>query len=295
MDEHLRHFLEYLLVEKGLAANTINAYRRDITKFLKYITEKGRNTVAEIDKDFLAAYLLRLRKANEAPATMARQVASLRGFFRFLCMENILTEDPSIHIETPKIPQKLPRVLSIEETDNLLQAVPGSNPSLIRDQAMLEMMYATGMRVSELVGLNLKQVDLTLNYVRCTGKGDKERIIPLGSVAAKAAADYLGYARPKLVQDPREKAFFVNTRGRRITRQGFWKIIKKHARVKGIRRNITPHTLRHSFATHLLSNGADLRSVQELLGHADVATTQIYTHLTRSKLKEVYDKTHPRA
>ena len=295
MDEHLRRFLEYLLVEKGLSSNTVNAYRRDITKFYKHMSEKDRNTIEEIDKDFLAAYLLRLRKGGEAPATMARQVASLRGFFRFLCMENILTNDPSIRLDTPKIPQKLPRVLSVEETDALLQAIPGSDPALIRDLAMLEMLYATGMRVSELVGLNLKQVDLTLNYVRCTGKGDKERIIPLGAVASKAAAGYLAYARPKLLKDPRVTAFFINRLGRRLTRQGFWKIIKKHAQLKGIRQNITPHTLRHSFATHLLSNGADLRSVQELLGHADVATTQIYTHLTRSKLKEVYDKTHPRA
>jgi len=295
LDEHLRRFLEYLLVEKGLSSNTLSAYRRDLQKFFNYMSTKNQKLIENINKDFLAAYLFHLRKGKDSPATIARQVASLRGLFRFLCMENILESDPSIHLETPKIPKKLPRILSVEEVDTLLQAIPGSDPALMRDQAMLEMMYATGMRVSELVGLNLKQVDLTMNFVRCTGKGDKERIIPLGSLAVRSTRDYLEYARPKLLKDSRVTAFFVNSRGKRLTRQGFWKIIKKHARMKKIRQEITPHTLRHSFATHLLSNGADLRSVQELLGHADVATTQIYTHLTKSKLKEVYDKTHPRA
>jgi integrase/recombinase XerD len=210
-------------------------------------------------------------------------------------LENVVEIDPTINMETPKLAQKLPRVLSIEEVDLLLKEPQEKSPFSVRDKAMLELLYATGMRVSELVNLDLRQVDLENSFVRCIGKGEKERIIPLGSIALHWVKAYLDLARVKLSGVKTTNAIFLNNHGNRLTRQGFWKIIKKHGLAKGIDKEITPHTLRHSFATHLLANGADLRSVQELLGHADVATTQIYTHLTKSRLKEVYESTHPRA
>ncbi|MCR4442260.1 MAG: site-specific tyrosine recombinase XerD [Peptococcaceae bacterium] len=295
MDRLLTAFLEYLQVEKGYSSNTLAAYRRDLEKFCRHSRDRNVDAVEKINKDFLAAYLFYLRKEKNSPATIARQVASLRGFFRFLYLENVIESDPSVNLETPKLAQKLPRVLSVEEVDMLLQEPVDANPVSVRDKAMLELLYATGMRVSELVNLDLKQLNLEMSFVRCRGKGDKERIVPLGSCAARWVREYLDYGRPKLLRDPGVEAVFLSSRGRRLTRQGFWKIIKLHARRKGINREIGPHTLRHSFATHLLANGADLRSVQELLGHADVATTQIYTHLTKNRLKEVYDRTHPRA
>ena len=295
VDDLLQEFLIYLQVEKGLAKNTLVAYEHDLKKFISYLKQEKELALNEIDKNFLAAYFYFLRKRGDSPASTARELASLRGFFKFLCMEEYLETNPTIYIETPKLPQKLPRVLSEEEVERLLEIPQGIEPLTLRDKAMLELMYATGMRVSELVNLTIHQLNLDLAYLRCLGKGNKERIIPLGSQAAKSLQVYLQKGRPLLVKNPRETVLFVNHHGRGITRQGFWKIIKKRAREAGIYKEITPHTLRHSFATHLLANGADLRSVQELLGHADVSTTQIYTHLTKNKLREIYLKTHPRA
>lgn len=295
MDRLQFSFIEYLLVEKGLADNTLAAYKRDIAKLLKYLTEKNVKDIEEVSKDTLTAYIYYIWKKGGAPASIARQIASIKGFFRFLCLERIISLDPSLQLESPKLQQKLPQVLSEEEVDNLLQGIDGAKPADLRDKAMMELLYATGMRVSELVNLNTVQLDLEMAYVRCLGKGNKERIIPLGSVSVKAIKEYLSFSRPKLLKNTSEKAVFINHLGKRITRQGFWKIIKAQARMRGITKDISPHTIRHSFATHLLTNGADLRSVQELLGHADVSTTQIYTHLTKNKLKEIYDKTHPRA
>ncbi len=295
MYELLSGFLEYLEVEKGLADNTLQAYKRDINKFILYIKSRGIEKIEKTDRNILSAYFHYLHKEKASPSTIARQMASLKGFFRFLCMEKLLEEDPAVHLEAPKLPQKLPNVMTEEEVSRLLQFSGNDDPLNLRDKAMLELLYATGMRVSELVNLDIQQLDLEMGYVRCLGKGDKERIIPLGSFAAGSLSDYLKYGRPKLLRVPSITALFLNYHGRRLTRQGFWKIIKAHAKKKGIVKSITPHTLRHSFATHLLLNGADLRSVQELLGHADVATTQIYTHLTKSKLKEIYIRTHPRA
>jgi integrase/recombinase XerD len=295
VDDLLQEFLIYLQVEKGLAKNTLVAYEHDLKKFISYLKQAKELALNEIDKNFLAAYFYFLRKRGDSPASTARELASLRGFFKFLCMEEYLETNPTIYIETPKLPQKLPRVLSEEEVERLLEIPQGIAPLTLRDRAMLELMYATGMRVSELVNLTIQQLNLDFAYVRCLGKGNKERIIPLGSQAVKSLQVYLEKGRPLLVKNPRETALFVNHHGRGITRQGFWKIIKQRAREAGIYKEITPHTLRHSFATHLLANGADLRSVQELLGHADVSTTQIYTHLTKNKLREIYLKTHPRA
>lgn len=295
MDKLINDFLEYLLVEKGLSRNTLAAYKRDLEKFYGFLKSRQVETIHTVDKDMLAAYVFFLRKNNASPATIARELASLKGFYRFLCLERILEADPSIYLETPKLSKKLPRVLSVDEVDSLLTVQRNQKPAELRDKAMLELLYATGMRVSELTGLNLGQIDLELAYVRCIGKGDKERIIPLGSVALQCVRGYLDKGRPLLLKNTKEKALFINFQGKRMTRQGFWKIIKKQAHLNGVNNETTPHTLRHSFATHLLSNGADLRSVQELLGHADVSTTQIYTHLEKSKLKEIFEKTHPRA
>ena len=295
MDELLRNFIEYLQVERGLSNNTLEAYERDLRKFIKYQKEKDNIKFAEIDKNFLAGYLYFLRKSQASPTSVARQLAALRGFFKFLCMEKQLETDPTVFLETPKLPKKLPRILSEEEVDQLLQTPHGLAPFALRDKAMLELIYATGMRVSELVNLKMSQLNLELAYVRCMGKGSKERIIPMGSLAAESLQFYLDKGRPKLSKNSQELTLFLNHHGKGMTRQGFWGIIKKRALEAGINKEITPHTLRHSFATHLLANGADLRSVQELLGHADVSTTQIYTHLTGKKIKEIYLKTHPRA
>lgn len=295
MDKLLQAFIEYLLVEKGLSSNTIEAYQRDISKLLEYLKHKSIKQIDNVSKDTLAAYIFYLKKKEQSPATIARQIAALKGFFRFLCLEGVIGVDPSLNLESPKLAKKLPRVLSEEEMINLLEKKNTDKPIELRDLAILELLYATGMRVSELVNLNLGQVDLDLAFVRCVGKGDKERIIPLGLIAVHAIKAYLKEIRPKLLKNVAELALFLNHHGQRMTRQGYWKLIKKYAQTTGLTKAITPHTLRHTFATHLLAHGADLRSVQELLGHADVATTQIYTHLTKSRLKEVYEKTHPRA
>ncbi len=294
MDKYLQGFLEYLLVEKGLSANTLEAYKRDIRKLLQYLKEHNIE-LAAVNRDTLAAYIYHLKKLNYTPATIAREIASLRAFFRFLNIDGIIDTEPTANIETPKIAKKLPKVLSEEDTAILLEKNSRMGPLELRDWAILEVFYATGMRVSEMVNLNLGQIDLDLAFVRCIGKGNKERIIPLGSVAVRALKAYLKKGRPELLKDVSERAVFLNYHGQRLTRQGYWRIVKRHARQAGVNLAISPHTLRHSFATHLLTNGADLRSVQELLGHSDISTTQIYTHLTKQRLKDVYNKTHPRA
>ncbi|MDX9871902.1 MAG: site-specific tyrosine recombinase XerD [Clostridia bacterium] len=295
MDELLQGFLVYLQVEKGYSPNTLASYQSDLRDFFGVLELKNSEDIAAVTRDKLAAYLYHLRKKNSTPATIARRIAALKTFFRFLCLERILQKDPTETLETPKQVKKLPQVLSVEEVDMLLKEPLVATPFALRDKAMLELLYAAGMRVSELVNLDLSKLDLNMGFVRCIGKGNKERIIPLGTHAVHWTKAYLSRARTELCGPQTTNAVFLNNRGTRLTRQGFWKIIKKHARTRGITKDITPHTLRHSFATHLLANGADLRSVQELLGHADVATTQIYTHLTKSRLKEVYEHTHPRA
>lgn len=295
MDKLLEGFLEYLCVEKGLTANTLVAYRRDLEKFFLYCKNKEVTNPQSIDRNFLAVYIYVLKRRQDSPATIARQIASLKGYFKFLCLENLIESDPTVNLESPKLEKKLPKVLSMAEVDKLLKTPSGYEPLQLRDKSMLELIYATGLRVSELINLTVKQVNIDLAYVRCMGKGNKERIIPMGSFAAKSIMTYLEKGRPYIIKNPYEDILFLNHHGQRMTRQGFWKIIKKHARTTGISKEITPHTLRHSFATHLLINGADLRSVQELLGHADISTTQIYTHLTNKRLQEVYKQTHPRA
>ncbi len=295
MDVLIDHFIHFLSVEKGLAANTLESYQRDLFSYTGYLKEQGVIDIGQSNRGHIIAYLLQLQKKGRATATLSRNMASIRAFYQFLVRDKHLTHDPSVHLETPKIEKRLPKVLSMDEVEKLLDGPVPNNPSGKRDKAMLELLYATGIRVSELISLDVGDVNLEMGFLKCMGKGSKERLIPLGSLAITAVRDYLETARPQLLKKRSDHGLFLNHLGTRMTRQGFWKLIKKYARQAGILAEITPHTLRHSFATHLLENGADLRSVQEMLGHADISTTQIYTHVTRNRIKDVYAKTHPRA
>ncbi len=295
VDRAIRDFLNWLAVERGLSRNTIVSYRSDLIFFKDFCARKGFNPLGPDGRGAVSAYLLQLKNDGRTSATISRRLAALKSLFRFLISEGYLDTDPTENMESPKKVQKLPRVLTTAEVDKLLAQPRAGTPSGLRDKAMLELLYATGIRVSELVSLDRGSVNLEEGYIRCVGKGSKERIVPMGQVAARFTEAYLQRARAKLMGSKNSQALFLNRYGNKMTRQGFWKIIKKYTARAGIKKDITPHTLRHSFATHLLENGADLRSVQELLGHADISTTQIYTHLTGNRIKEVYRKTHPRA
>ncbi len=295
MQKHLYEYSNYLAVEKGLSKNTLESYRRDLNKFITFLNKLGINDPALIEKVEINRFLTELKNNNCATSTISRTIASLRSFFTFLVQEGFIDNNPALDLESPKIEKKLPRVLTTGEIDRLLgQPKPVEHKGL-RDKAMLELLYASGIRVSELIDLNLSDFDPLVGYLRCRGKGQKERIVPIGSVAINYVSEYMSKARSRLCKNNGEIALFVNQHGNRMTRQGFWKILKKYALQSNINGEITPHTIRHSFATHLLENGADLRSVQEMLGHSDITTTQVYTQITRKKIREVYDKTHPRA
>ncbi|MFD2208995.1 site-specific tyrosine recombinase XerD [Virgibacillus halophilus] len=292
----LEDFFHYLQIEKGLADNTLQSYRHDLLLYATYISEKANkkdwNLVVRHD---IIGHLQNLKDQGKSAATLARTLSSIRTFHHFLVHDGVSDNDPSHHIETPKKARNLPGILSSADVEALLN-ITGKKPLDIRNKAMLELMYATGLRVSELTALNVADLHLTMGFLRCFGKGAKERIIPIGDSAIDAVEVYLQQSRYKLIKrNKTENALFVNQHGKRLTRQGFWKLIKKIAVDKQIKKEITPHTLRHSFATHLLENGADLRAVQEMLGHSDISTTQIYTHVTKNRMKEVYQQFHPRA
>jgi len=291
----IKDFLNFLAVEKGLARNTINSYRSDLNFFKKFCERKGVNPFGKNARTAVSAYFIQLNKQEKSPATLSRRLAALKSFYKFLISEGYIQADPTENLASPQKVQKLPKVLTFDEVDRLLAQPRTSTAAGIRDKAMLELIYATGLRVSELVSLDKRNINLSEGYVRCLGKGSKERIVPLGEAAVESLKKYILKGRPKLTEKNSSPAVFLNQAGGRITRQSFWKIIKKYKDSAKIHKDITPHTLRHSFATHLLENGADLRVVQELLGHSDISTTQIYTHLTRSRLNEIYNKTHPRA
>ncbi len=295
MDRTLADFINYISVEKGLAQNTLESYQRDLRAYTGFLRLNGVGSFQDSQRNHIVSYLFSLQKNGRAKATLSRNLASIRSFYHYLFQERLIVEDPSTELESPKLDKKLPRVLSTQEIDLLLEQPNSMQVAGMRDRAMLEVIYATGIRVSELMSLDMNHINTEAGFVRCLGKGTKERIIPLGSMAIKTVEQYIADSRPKLIRMNGERALFVNQHGNRLTRQGFWKILKKYAREANIKKDITPHTLRHSFATHLLENGADLRSVQEMLGHADISTTQIYTQVTKSKLKDVYEKTHPRA
>ncbi|RDW21991.1 site-specific tyrosine recombinase XerD [Oceanobacillus chungangensis] len=288
-------YFHFLQIERGLSENTLTSYQRDLDDYIQYVekvSEKSDwNSVARND---IIGYLYVLKDNGKSTATISRHVSSIRSFHQFLIREQLVTQDASLHIETPKKERKLPDILSQEEVEAILSV---NDQSLlgIRNKAMLELLYATGLRVSELITLKVSDLHLSMGFVQCYGKGSKERIVPIGDVAIKAVDHYLQHARGKILKQNKETILFVNQHGRPLTRQGFWKILKKVTKDGGIEKSITPHTLRHSFATHLLENGADLRVVQELLGHVDISTTQIYTHVSKTRLKDMYKAFHPRA
>lgn len=295
LQDSVIEYLNYLKVERGLTENTLISYRQELKQFNYYLTKHKIINFSQVDRFVIMDYLKSIQQSGKSENSIIHSVSTLRKFFLFLKQENIIQNNPMLKIDTPKKAQHLPQVLSIDEVDRLL-AVPNTKTDLgIRDRALLETMYATGLRVSELVNLTGDNLHLDMGFIQTLGKGNKERIIPIGDVAIDWLNIYLKQVRNKLVKDSNEKHVFVNAHGRQLTRQGVWKNLKQQVRAAGINKNVTPHTLRHSFATHLLENGADLRIVQELLGHADVSTTQIYTHISKKRLQDIYNKAHPRA
>ncbi|ANK62855.1 site-specific tyrosine recombinase XerD [Loigolactobacillus backii] len=295
MDELIADFKHYLIVEKGLAPNTVSSYCRDLERFMAYLKAQ-KLTSFDQDHFVILNFLSELNNENLATNSIIRMVSSLRKFYRFLLETAQMTTDPMLQIDSPKRQQHLPQVLSQNEVVSLLKAPDTTTAIGIRDRAILEVMYATGLRVSELTHLKMSELHLSLGLIQTIGKGDKERIIPIGDVAIDWIQRYLETARPQFLKSgQRSDTLFVNHYGRPFTRQGIWKNLKGLVKKTGIKKDVTPHTLRHSFATHLLENGADLRVVQELLGHADISTTQIYTHVSQKRIREVYNKYHPRA
>lgn len=301
MEDAIGRFLNYLTVEKGFSENTVVAYRNDLHQLASFIGEEAakRGYIppwAGFGRQEMLSYLLNLKERNYAPTTVARKVAASKSFFSFMVAEGNIKDNPVQNVGSPKVGKSLPKPISVSQAMLLLeQPAKSSTPEAKRDRAMLELLYASGMRVSELVSLNSSDVDTRDGFVRCFGKGHKERLIPIAPRAASAVAEYVKEARPRLVHNEAERALFVNRLGGRLTRQGFWQILKGYAKSADLGVQITPHTLRHSFATHMLSGGADLRSVQELLGHANISTTQVYTHLTTEHIRRTYEKSHPRA
>lgn len=294
MDKLLDEFLYDIKNDKGLSNNTLESYGRDIKQFYVYINTNNI-TIFNVNKTNIIAYLLFLQKNGKATSSISRSLAGLRSFYQFVLRNKYMEKDPTLNLESPKIQKKLPVILSINEVELLLKQPRDNDPKGIRDKCMLELLYATGIRVSELVSLDVEDINLNIGFIKCNGKGMKDRIIPLGSMAIDALIKYMNKNRRLLVKLEDEKALFVNFHGTRLTRQGFWKLIKYYTKMAKISIDITPHTLRHSFAAHLLENGADLKSVQEMLGHSDISTTQVYAQLTNNKIKEVYKRTHPRA
>ena len=301
MRDLVNAFLNYLAVEKGFSANTVGAYRNDLYQLAGFIegmaSAKGfKAEWLSVDRNLLINYIIDLKDRNYSSATVARKVAAVKSFFAFLVAERKIQNDPTENISSPKVNKSLPKPLSLTEIDILLaEPAKSSTPEAMRDVAMFELLYASGMRVSELMDLDVNDINLKAGFVRCLGKGSKERIIPIHDRAVRSVKEYILEARPHLLKSKEEQALCLNRRGDRLTRQGFWLILKGHAKAAGIKKVVTPHTLRHSFATHILSGGADLRAVQELLGHANISSTQIYTHLTSEHVRHAYDKAHPRA
>ncbi len=300
MDEHIGHFLSFLSVEKGASGNTVSAYRNDLQQFDSFlVAQRGNGKPRDweaLERDLIVEYLLTLRRKNYAEATVARKVAAIKSFFQFLQAEGTIRRNPAESLESPRVGRSLPKALSVTEVDELLeQPMKRNSTESKRDRAMLELLYATGLRVSELVSLDVEDVNMAGPYVRCMGKGSKERTIPIHEQAAGGVADYMNDGRAGLVKNRKESALFVNRRGERLTRQGFWLILKQYAKEANISTPVTPHTLRHSFATHMLRGGMNLRHVQELLGHANISTTQVYTQVANEHVRQVYEKAHPRA
>ncbi|MFC2005831.1 site-specific tyrosine recombinase XerD [Chloroflexota bacterium] len=301
MKKDIERFLTYLSVEKGFSDNTLAAYHNDLSQLSGFIEDDTAKSGlipswANFSRQGMLSYMLYLKERNYAATTIARKVAAAKSFFSFMVAEGNMKDNPTENVGSPNVGRSLPKPISISQVRRLLeQPTKRSTPEAKRDRAMLELLYASGIRVSELVSLNLGDVDTEGGFVRCFGKGHKERIIPIHQRAASVVEEYVKEARPSIAHDDEERALFLNRRGERLTRQGFWQILKGYAKSAELDEEITPHTLRHSFATHMLSGGADLRSVQELLGHANISTTQVYTHLTTEHVRRTYEKSHPRA
>ena len=293
MTQDIQNFIQYLHQVKRTSENTEVSYARDLKKMNQYLTAQGIHDVSEVTATSLNSYVLFLEKEGRKPATISRSIASMKAFYHYMEKEHKVSEDPSERLRAPRIEKKMPAVLTQEEVTRLWEQPGGTSPKELRDTAMLELLYATGIRVSELISLKVSDVNLAMEYLTCSDS-HKERIIPFGSIAKKALSRYLELGRPKLVGDEQEEWLFTNCAGQQMSRQGFWKLIKSYGKKAGIEAEITPHMLRHSFAAHMVGNGADLKSVQEMLGHSDISTTQVYAQIGHRRMREVYVNAHPR-
>ncbi|MGN1270082.1 MAG: site-specific tyrosine recombinase XerD [Clostridia bacterium] len=293
MEKQIKLFLEFLQNEKKLSDNTLQSYRRDILQFAEYVNKKGLN-YSKIKQEDIKTYLKYLKEIGKKASTISRNLASIRSFYQFLVKNKKIKQDPTDDIQSPKVEKRVPSVLTSQEIELLLEQPKDVDLKGTRDKAMLEFAYATGMRVTEIISLNITDINLEEGFVICRN-GSRQRNIPLGSLSLKALKEYVEEARPVLIKSENEKALFVNVNGKRLTRQGFWKIVKYYKEQAHITKDITPHVLRHSFATHLLQNGADLKAIQSMLGHSDISSTQVYMQFQAPALKDVYQKAHPRA
>lgn len=294
MNTYVKEYTSFMTDIRHKSLNTVESYKRDVTQYISYLDGTGVTDISSTTKTTVLSYLLYLQKEGRASSTVSRTLASLRSYYLFMMQNGVVKSNPTSNLEAPHVEKKIPKILSGEEVELLLEQPKNCDNKGIRDKAMLELLYATGIRVSELINLDVSDVNVPMSFVRCKG-GKKERIIPMGDQAKDALENYINNVRKYMVKDENETALFVNCSGARLSRQGFWKLIKYYQHIAGIETDITPHTLRHSFAAHLLENGADLHSIQEMMGHADISSTQVYSRMMNSKIKDVYAKAHPRA
>ena len=294
MNTYVKEYTSFMTDIRHKSLNTVESYKRDVTQYISYLDGTGVTDISYTTKTTVLSYLLYLQKEGRASSTVSRTLASLRSYYLFMMQNGVVKSNPTSNLEAPHVEKKIPKILSGEEVELLLEQPKNCDNKGIRDKAMLELLYATGIRVSELINLDVSDVNVPMSFVRCKG-GKKERIIPMGHQAKDALENYINNVRKYMVKDENETALFVNCSGARLSRQGFWKLIKYYQHIAGIETDITPHTLRHSFAAHLLENGADLHSIQEMMGHADISSTQVYSRMMKSKIKDVYAKAHPRA
>ncbi len=294
MNTYVKEYTSFMTDIRHKSLNTVESYKRDVTQYISYLDGTGVTDISSTTKTTVLSYLLYLQKEGRASSTVSRTLASLRSYYLFMMQNGVVKSNPTSNLEAPHVEKKIPKILSGEEVELLLEQPKNCDNKGIRDKAMLELLYATGIRVSELINLDVSDVNVPMSFVRCKG-GKKERIIPMGHQAKDALENYINNVRKYMVKDENETALFVNCSGARLSRQGFWKLIKYYQHIAGIETDITPHTLRHSFAAHLLENRADLHSIQEMMGHADISSTQVYSRMMNSKIKDVYAKAHPRA
>ena len=294
MLDYIDDFVYFMDTSKHKSNNTIQSYKRDISKYISYLTSSGITDIRQTTKSTVLTYLINLQNQGKAASTVSRTLASLRSYYLFITNMDSQMPDPTKNLEAPHVEKKLPQILSTQEVDRLLELPSLTDPKGIRDKAMLELLYATGIRVSELIALSVSDVNISMGFIKCASS-KKERYIPIGHIAKEALVNYLEKARPIMITEDTGDVLFVNCSGMKLSRQGFWKIVKQYGKQANITADITPHTLRHSFAAHLLENGADLKSIQEMLGHSDISSTQVYSHLMKSKIKDVYERAHPRA